>query len=61
VQVPYYESSAKDNVNVDVVFESLAASVKHRLDAKQADEEKRAGATLQLSAEAAPKKKSSCC
>ena len=61
-QVPYFESSAKDNINVDVVFETLAANIKRRLDTKQAEEEKKANETLQLTAEAAtPAKKKGCC
>ena len=61
VQVPYYESSAKDNTNVDVVFETLASSIKRRLDAKVAEDEKKASETLQLTAEKAPAKKKGCC
>ncbi|KAG5177675.1 Rab8D, rab family GTPase [Tribonema minus] len=59
--VPYFEASAKDNVNVDVIFETLASSVKRRLDAKAADEAKKASETVTLGTAAEPKKKSACC
>ncbi|CAM9646607.1 unnamed protein product [Phaeothamnion confervicola] len=63
-QVPYVETSAKENINVDSVFGSLAAKVKNRLDAKSSEEEQRANEVLRLKtggSESMSSKMDSCC
>lgn len=63
--IPFYETSAKDNVNVDEVFMCIAKQVMHRLQQEQAEQQQAvAPQPLKMNTTfdtVKPRKKKSCC
>ncbi|CAM9262120.1 unnamed protein product [Chrysoparadoxa australica] len=59
--VPYFETSAKDNINIDEVFYLLARSIMTRLDRERSEGEANESSPTVKIGEGAENSKSGCC